>query len=166
MSANEDVEFAAWERIGEEEREDAPAMVFIVTDDDGNVIRQLEGPVGAGFHRVAWDLRYPAHDPWVPESERSEYANPTGVLAAPGTYTVAMYQRIDGELTDLGQQQDFEVVSIRQPTLAGASQTERIAFSRQVDDMLRAARGTLNTLDETLEALEAIRGALSLECAA
>ncbi len=153
---NESVAFADWERLGEEAREDAPAIVFTVSDLQGKVIRHIEGPVEAGFHRVAWDLRYPPVDPWQPEEERSEFANPTGVLAAPGTYQVAMYRRVDGELTDLNQRRQFEVVSVREPTLAGTSQAERIEFSRQVDEMSRAVSGNINTIDEVVGELDVI----------
>jgi len=160
IAQNESVNFPDWDRLGEEEREDAPAIVFTVSDTTGNVIRHIEGPVEAGFHRVAWDLRYPAVDPWTPEEERSEYANPTGVLVAPGTYQVAMYRRVDGELTALNQNEQFEVVSIREPTLPGSSQLERIAFSRQVDEMQLAVSGTIRSIDEVLPQLDAIKEAL------
>ena len=158
--SNESVDFPDWDRLGEEEREDAPAIVFTVSDMEGNVIRHIEGPVEAGFHRVAWDLRYPPVDPWKPEEERDDFDYPTGVLAAPGTYRVAMHRRVDGELTALHQSQQFEVVSVREPTLPGSSQEVRIAFSRQVDEMQRAVSGTVNSIDEILVQLGAIKEAL------
>ncbi len=157
IEQNENVDFPSWDRISDEEREDPPAIVFTVSDTAGNVIRHIEGPVEAGFHRVAWDLRYPAVDPWTPEEERNEFANPTGVLVAPGTYQVAMLQRVDGELTALNQRQQFDVVSVREPTLPGSSQEQRIAFSRQVDEMQRAVSGTLRSIDEVVAQLGAIR---------
>ena len=46
-----------------EAREEDPAVVLTVKDADGNVVRRLTGPVKAGIHRVAWDLRFPAPDP-------------------------------------------------------------------------------------------------------
>ncbi len=157
---NEDVQFASWDRIEEEQLEDGPAMVFTVTDLSGNVIRHIEGPVDAGFHRVTWDLRYPALHPFVPEEERSETDTRVGVLVAPGTYRVSMYRRIDGELTDLNQSQTFEAVSIREPTLPGSSQEERIVFQRQVDEIGRAVAGTVNTIDEVVAELDAIKNVL------
>ena len=157
---NEDVEFASWERIEQEQLEDDPAIVLTVTDLSGNVIRHIEGPVEAGFHRVAWDLRYPALHPFVPESERRETDSRAGVLVAPGTYRVSMHRRVDGELTDLGQSQTFEAVSIRNPTLPGAPQDERIAFQQQVDELSRANAGTIDAIDEVVESLAAIRNVL------
>ncbi|MDX1482834.1 MAG: hypothetical protein R3315_14205, partial [Woeseiaceae bacterium] len=123
-------------------------------------IRQVTGPTGAGFHRVAWDLRYPPLHPFVPEEERENQGNPAGVLVAPGTYRVSMARRVDGELTDLGQSQTFEVVSIREPTLEGTSQDERIAFSQQADELARAVAGTIATIDETAAELTAIKDVL------
>ena len=65
---------------------------------------------------------------------------------AAGKVSSSMQQRIDGELNELGQQQTFEVVSVREPTLPGSSQPERVAFSQQVEEMRRAVNGTLHTV--------------------
>jgi hypothetical protein len=157
---NEDVAFPEWDRIGMEQGEDAPAIVFTVSDQHGNVIRHIEAPAAAGFQRVSWNLRYPIVDPWVPEEERDSNRRAAGVLAAPGTYIVSMHQRVDGELVNLNQTQTFDVVSIREPTLPGSSQERRIAFSRQVDEMRRAASGTIKSVDEVLLQLDAIKEAL------
>jgi len=46
-----------------EDREIDPAVVLTVRDDDGNVIRRVNGAAGKGFHRVAWDLRFPYEGP-------------------------------------------------------------------------------------------------------
>ena len=96
----------------------------------------------------------------MPESERNENDSRVGVLVAPGTYRVSMHQRVNGELTDLGQAQTFDVVSIREPTLPGSPQEERIVFQRQVDEIRRAVGGTIDTIDETVESLAAIRNVL------
>ncbi len=154
--ANENVIFPNWDRLNDEALEDLPAIIFTVTDIDGNVIRHIEAPADAGFRRVNWDLRYPDVSPWVPEEERNPNDSGAGVLAAPGTYKVTMYERIDGVVTALGQAQTFEVESIREPTLAGSSQQERIAFQRRVDEMRRAIDGSLRSIDEVLAQLDAI----------
>ncbi len=160
VSNSRDVDFATLDRLDVEALEDGPAIVFTVIDLDGNVIRNIEAPADAGFQRVNWDLRYPAVNPWQPKAERNENRRAAGVLVAPGTYQVSMHQRIDGELSDLNQAQTFEVVSIREPTLPGSSQQQRIAFQRQVDEINRAVRGTLNSIDEVLTQLGAVEETL------
>ena len=154
---NEDVTMPDWDRLQEEQQEDPPAIIFTVSDTDGNIIRHLEAPAEAGFHRVAWDLRYPALHPFVPESERRETDSRAGVLVAPGSYRVSMHQRVDGRMMDLQQSQTFVAESIRNPTLPGGSQEERIVFQRQVDEVRRAVSGTIGSIDEVLAELAALK---------
>ncbi|MCH7981534.1 MAG: glycosyl hydrolase [Proteobacteria bacterium] len=155
---NENVAFASWGSIRAEELEDEPAIVFTVKNAADEIVRHVEGPVEAGFHRVAWDLRYPAIDPWAPEEERDDSA--LGVLVAPGTFSVSMSKRIDGVLTALNQDQSFDVVSIREPTLAGSTQEQRVIFSGQVDELLRAATGTSEAIDQIIAEIDAIKDVL------
>jgi photosystem II stability/assembly factor-like uncharacterized protein len=158
--AGEDTPYPGWEALEAEAVEDAPAIVLTVTDSGGNVVRRVEGPVEAGFHRISWDLRYPTVDPWIPEEKREvQRWGPVGVLAEPGTYTVSLAKRIDGSLQDLNQTQTFEVKSIRQPTLPGSSQSARVAFSRRADELRRAVGGSVSAIDELLIALTAIKEA-------
>jgi len=160
-SKNEDVEFASWDTILKEQREDEPAIVLMVKNRNGSVVRQIEGPVEAGFHRVSWDLRRPPLEAWVPEEERYSWRGPNkGVLVVPGTFEVSMHKRIDGVLTDLGFSQSFEVESIREPTLAGSTQEQRVVFEVQVDELGRAADGTISAIDEIVEELDAIKEVL------
>jgi hypothetical protein len=164
---NRNVAFPSWERILEEELEDQPAIVFAVADQDGTTVRYIPGSAEAGFHRVAWDLRYPPLDPWLPAEERAmQYGRPTGVLAAPGTYRVDMYRRVDGEWTDMEQSQTFEVVSVREPTLPGSSQDERVAFDRQVDELRRAAEGSVSAIDRIVLELDTVKEVLQSSNAA
>jgi len=158
---NEDVRFPDWDRIVSESREDAPAIVFTVRDADGNVVRHVEGPVEAGFHRVAWGLRYPPVDPWLSKEEREEEDEPRpGVLVAPGTFTVTMHKRVDSVLSDLDQRQTFDVVSIREPTLPGSTQQQRVVFDSQVDELARATQGTIKSIDAIVAELTAAKEVL------
>ena len=160
-SKNEDVEFASWDKILKEQREDEPAIVLMVKNRNGSVVRQIEGPVEAGFHRVSWDLRLPPLEAWVPEDERYSWRGPNkGVLVVPGPFEVSMHKRINGVLTDLGLTQRFEVESIREPTLAGSTQEQRVVFEVQIDELGRAADGTINAIDDIVQELDAIKEVL------
>ena len=54
-----DTPYPGWDELRRERLEEDPAIVFTVRDEAGEVVRRLTGPVKSGFHRVAWDLRYP-----------------------------------------------------------------------------------------------------------
>jgi photosystem II stability/assembly factor-like uncharacterized protein len=158
---NQSVEFASWDTVLKEQREDEPAIVFTVTNRNGSVVRQIEGPVEAGFHRVSWDLRYPELQAWIPEDEREEGGRGSGgVLVVPGTFSVSMHKRVDGVLTDLGQRQSFDVVSIREPTLPGSTQEQRVVFETQIDELIRASDGTVKAIDEIVLELDAVKEVL------
>ena len=59
----EDVFYPSTDSLRAEEREEAPAVLLTVTDEQGNVIRRITGPTGSGFQRATWDFRYPASTP-------------------------------------------------------------------------------------------------------
>ena len=67
--------------------------MLTVSDSAGNVVRRLTGPVEPGFHRVAWDLRYPSPRAWRPDQTDDEWTDTRGFLAAPGSYTLSLAKR-------------------------------------------------------------------------
>jgi photosystem II stability/assembly factor-like uncharacterized protein len=156
-----DTPFPGWATVTAEALEDDPAMVLTVRDEQGAVVRHVEGPVTAGFHRVAWDLRYPNLDPWSdPDEEDSDSTPAVGVLVGPGTFSVSLARRIDGKLEELGQSESFTVVSTREATLPGSSQEARVAFSSQVQQLQRAVKGSVAAIDELVVSTRAIKQAL------
>jgi photosystem II stability/assembly factor-like uncharacterized protein len=152
--------YPGWDAIRAEETEESPAIVLTVTDSEGNIVRRIEGPVKAGFHRVAWDLRYPLSSPWKPESAGQEYIQILGPLAAPGSYRVSIAKRENGQLTHLGMEESFEVVPMRQRGLQGATPEQVVAFSRQLDDLSRQVKGADAAVSSMLTEAGAIKQTL------
>ena len=158
---NENVSFPPFDRIIDELREEDPVALLTVRDSDNNVVRRVTGPAEAGFHRVAWDLRYPSLSAWTPNAEEDYFDSGQGVLVAPGTYSVRLAIRKDGVTTPVGESMPVEVVSIRpDPVLPGSSQEERVVFDQQVDELLRVSDGTQKAIDQTLLELGAAQSAL------
>jgi len=153
----EDTPYPGWDALRQEEIEEAPAIVLTVTDLEGGVIRKIEGPVTAGFHRVAWDLRYALSSPWTPNPETSDYIDIPGPLAAPGRYRVSLAKRINGQLTALGEGQEFEVRPMRERGLAGASPAEVVAFGLRLDDLNRQVSGAVAAITTLLTETSAIK---------
>ena len=154
---NESVDFPSWQRIAAEGLEKEPAVLLTVRDRSGDVIRHVEGPAEAGFHRVAWDLRYPPVEAWTAREEGAEPEEPEpGVLVVPGTYSVSISTLVDGVPVDLEQTQTFEVVSIRTPTFEPNTQEQRVVFESQADELERASTGTVHAIDAVTAELDAI----------
>ncbi len=146
-----DVPFPGWDALKQEMREEEPQVILAVRGSDGKVIRRVKGSAGKGFHRVAWDLRYPALDPirlddsgFVPPWMRDR----SGPLVGPGTYTVSLSSLVNGKETELGQSQSFEVVALGGSTLPEQNPTEVLTFERRTAELLRKAGGAQRRLSE------------------
>ncbi len=160
--AGKDVNYPGWDALRAEDREEAPAILLTVTDEDGNVARRLEGPTGAGFHRVAWDLRYPAANPTdlKPRSGDPWDVGPEGPLAAPGRYTVALAKRVDGVVTPLGQPQTFAAEPLGIAALPAPDRAAVLAFQQKTARLQRAVLGANKAIDETRGRLDHLKVAL------
>ncbi|HKJ17984.1 MAG TPA: hypothetical protein VJ984_11575 [Xanthomonadales bacterium] len=154
-----DTPFPGWDVIRDEDHEESPAMVFTVRDSDGNIVQHVEGSAEAGFHRVAWDLRYPETSPWQRVEPEPTWLGSRGPLAMPGEYTVTMASRIDGRLAELDQQQTFNVVPLRERGIKGAGAETMVAFSRELDDMRRQTSAATTLIGELLVEIDAIKSA-------
>lgn len=149
--AGGNVFYPSWDSLRAEAREEDPAIVLTVTDDHGEVVRRIEAPASAGFHRVAWDLRWASLAPVEATARRrSEWDDtPDGPLAAPGTYHVAMASRVDGVVTPLGEPQAFECAPVGEASLPAKDRAELTAFERRTAKLQRVALGTWRALAET-----------------
>ena len=134
-------------------------MVLTIRNSDGELIRKLEAPATAGFHRIAWDLRYPRSKPWTKE-KGDEYIVFPGPLAAPGDYVVSMAIRTNGVLEDTGQQSSIHVKLMRQNSLATASAEDVVAFGRRLDNLSRQGDGADSAIKALLLELGAIKKTL------
>ncbi|MHB8054025.1 MAG: WD40/YVTN/BNR-like repeat-containing protein [Candidatus Aminicenantales bacterium] len=156
------VTFAGWDALRKEENEEKPEIILTVAAEDGSVVRRLSVPAGAGLHRVAWNLRYPAVDPTQLESaarEMWEY-EPTGPLAVPGTYTVSLAKKIDGGLTPLVGPQTFAVESLGLASLPEKDKAALLGFQKKAGELQRAMEGAATAADDALKTMAYIRKAL------
>jgi photosystem II stability/assembly factor-like uncharacterized protein len=160
--AGQDVFYPPWDSLKAEDREEAPAVQLTVTDPEGRVVRRLTGPVTAGIHRVAWDLRYPAPNPPRPgadstDQEEGFFGTPRGPYVVPGTYRVSLARRVDGVVTPLGEPQAFDVYLLD----TGAARTpEVLAFQHKAWQLLRAVLGANAAATEIMNRVQQLKRAV------
>jgi hypothetical protein len=161
---NEPMKIPPLEQLRAEEREVEPAVVMIVADEEGNVVRRVTGPVKAGFHRVAWDLRYPPPSPVeLKEPEPNPFSPPPpGPLAAPGKYTVRIAKRVDGTETVVGTPQTFNVVPLYLPIMQESDRAAVLDFQKRAARLQRAVMGADKATADALTRVKYIRKALDL----
>ncbi|NDY96524.1 VPS10 domain-containing protein [Wenzhouxiangella limi] len=157
IAARADVQFPDWERIEAEQRQPDPAVLLTVRDGEGNVVRRLQGPASAGLHRVAWDLRYP---PPNAVGASGGWGEPEGFMVVPGTYSVELAKRIDGEVTALAGPREFEVVRMRSGALDGAEPAETVAFWKRLSSLMRQVSAANRAIEMAHDKLDAMATAL------
>jgi photosystem II stability/assembly factor-like uncharacterized protein len=163
VKKSEDVFYPSWEDLKAEDREEDPAILLTIADEEGHAIRTLTGPVTAGFSRVSWDLRFPPPDPTdlSPPPDDDPFRDvPRGPLAAPGRYKVAMAKRVDGKVTPLGEAQTFEAVPLGTATLAAKDRAALLAFQRKTANLQRAVLGAASAAEEAGKQLDHLKQAL------
>jgi hypothetical protein len=133
-----------------------------VSDEEGNVIRRVSGPVKAGFHRVAWDLRYPPPSPIeLKEPEPDVFSPPPGgPLVVPGKYTVGIVKRVDGVEIPLGPSQTFNVVPLYLSIMQESDRAAVIEFQKKAAALQRTVMGASKATKEALTRIQYVRRAL------
>jgi photosystem II stability/assembly factor-like uncharacterized protein len=161
--SGEDNPYPSWDALRAEATEEAPSVLFVVRDADGNEVRTIAGEAGKGFHRTAWDLRRPAPDPvsLEPAGFRAPWdAAPKGPLVAPGDYSVTMLVRQDGELRPVGEPQSFTVKLLPRGQFRPDSMDDHAAAMADASNLIRAVQGAQRSLGEMMTRVEHLRVAL------
>ena len=132
------IEFPGWKELEDERRDNGSAVWLTVKDDEGNVVRRIAGETKKGFHRTAWDLRYPQPDAikLIPDPPPMWPEPATGQMCAPGTYTVSLSTIVDGKVTEHGEQ-SFTVKPLRSGALEGAAAEDVAQFWREYESAVR-----------------------------
>jgi hypothetical protein len=146
-----DTPYPSWDALRREDREEAPAIVLTVKDEAGKVVQRIEGPTAKGYHRVAWNMRYPAPDPvnLKPDSNLAPWQSPPqGPLALPGDYSVTLSKRVGGGLTELSSAQAFALKPLFEGGLVTDDRKAVLDFQLQTADLYRAVTGADAAMDE------------------
>jgi len=156
---NKNVPFPGWDSVESERRQEDPAILLVVKDNQGNVVRRVVGKAQKGFHRVAWDLRYPSFEA-IELKENPNNSDPTGVLASPGEYTVTLVKQLDGTVTQLSSPVSFKVVPMRKGALESAPLETVTAFWQDLANLYRSISAARITIAKNLSKVDYIKKAL------
>jgi len=161
---NEPVYYPSWDDLRAEDREIDPAIILTVRDADGAVVRRFGGPSSEGFHRVAWDLRYPDNSPVNlhrsgPETPWDDI--PAGPYAMPGTYSVTVSKRVQGEETVLAGPVEFNTRLLGNNGTQTNDFAASLAFQTEAAELNRAIQGASRTIGDANNRLKHIRQAIN-----
>jgi hypothetical protein len=160
---NQVLPYPSNDELRAEAQEPKPEVYFLVYDDSGQPIRRIEGGTDAGFQRAAWDLRYPAARVKKQQEESEEdfpAAADQGQLVVPGSYSVRMFEKIDGVLSEVAGPQSFKVSTENSESMSAADRKVQEQFLNKVARLYRALYGATRTAEDVQDRLKQIREAL------
>ena len=150
---NKDIPFPGWEALDAELNESKPEIVLIIKDANGKTVEQISAPFAKGINRVNWSLNVKLPTA-IKTSAKNNYSD-IRTMAEPGTYSVSMYKRIDGVLTDLNQKQSFEVERIRKNTLTNPLASEHKEYYKSIAALTKKVRTYEHKFDKASKRVEA-----------
>jgi len=161
---NETLPYPSNDELRAEAQEAKPEVYFVVYDESGAAIRRVDGSTDAGFQRAAWDLRYPAGRLHAngEEGEDGDFPDATsqGPLVLSGAYSVRMFAKVGGVVTEVARPQGFKVATEGSTSMNAADRTAQEDFLRRTARLYRAVNGALRTGQDVESRLKQIREAL------
>ncbi len=160
---NQTLPYPSNDELRAEAQEPTPELYFMVYDKSGTPIRRVDGSTDEGFQRTAWDLRYPAarvHEHAEGAEEDFPDSADQGPLVFSGNYSVRMFEKIDGVVTELGTPQSFKVATEGSASMSASDYTAQEEFLLKVGRLYRAVYGAVQTAQDVQSRLKTIREAL------
>jgi photosystem II stability/assembly factor-like uncharacterized protein len=126
------------EEFRAEEEEEAPQLIFTITDAGGAVIRKLTAPAGPGMRRIDWDLRSAPYSIPLGNAQGGRGGGGffggggnAGPLVMPGKYKVSMAMLFDGKTTQLAGPAEFTVIPEGIEPMSATDHAELMAFANK-----------------------------------
>ncbi len=148
-----DTPYPSWDTLKEEDREQAPTVTLTVRDSAGELVRRLKGSTSSGIHRVTWDFRYRGFGSLHLQSDGY------GPMAVPGTYTVSVEKRVDGQVTELVEPTPFDVQPLGLSSMNERDRKKTLAFQKETGALQRAVMGAYRVAQEMDEQLKYMKRA-------
>jgi hypothetical protein len=154
--------YPSHDALRSEAEEPKPEVYLMVYDESGAPVRRVDASASEGFHRVAWDLRYPTSSETEEEHPGEQWlpAAAVGPLVLPGKYSARLFKRVDDVVTELGGPQSFALVADGTAGMAPADRAAQQDFNHRVSRLYRAVSGAINSANDVQNRLKAIRKAL------
>lgn len=162
---NQDTPYPSWDALRAEDTEDAPVVFAEIKNSDGDVVVRLPAKNNKGFHRLTWNMRYPAPDQVKlnkPSFVPYWVSDPMGALATPGDYQVTLYKRQAGELTALGVSQTMTLKRLENSPELTSDPAALLAFQQELSELQRQVNNMGGQLSEVKNRIKHLKAAHNL----
>jgi len=151
------IDYPTNQALIDEDKEEAPYLIFNIMNENNNIVRTLTSPVKTGINRITWDLRYPDMSP---VGSWTDANNHSGTPVLPGKYKVTVMKSIDGVITQLSDTVSFITKVLNNVTLAAKDRAALVEFQQKTARLQRGIYGTGRLIGEMKNDLTLIKKSL------
>lgn len=149
-----DVQYPDWDELKAEAQEEASTRLFVIRDNEGEIVNTISASSSKGMHRTTWDYRYGGMG--IISTGRGSGRGP---MALPGKYTVELVNSVAGEKTILVKATEFEVEPLGLDGVKNEDRSEILAFQKQTAKLQHAIMAALQVANDAEERLAYIKKA-------
>ena len=153
------ISYPSSEALREEDNETKPYLIFTIRDQAGIVVRQLTANPSTGINRMVWDLRLPDTSP---VGEKTNTNKHSGLLIAPGIYSVSLSLIADNQVKLLVPPVNFNVKPLRNHSIPVAKANETAEFNKKIQELQRIIYGANNYSNAVNSRIESIKNVLKV----
>ncbi len=159
LKDGEKLKYPSFDELRAEDLEESAYLLFSISDDQGNHIRNIKAPYKAGLNRVVWDLKYADASPITSKTDPNSIEG-VHALVLPGKYTVSMKEVIDGKVNDLASAAEINVKLLANYGTPETEYKENIAFRRTIQSLQQEVFGFDKVLAEANDKVKAMKNAV------
>ena len=153
--------------LNAEEKETKPYLIFTITDDHNNIVKQMYKSASKGVNRINWNFTYEGINPVmttkyepVPSSGGRRGGGGGGIQMMPGTYKVALSLYAKGVIKELSAAVPFVCKPLGLATFQATDQNAKAAWIKDASEFSRVMYGTMNYTSELLNNVNAAMQAI------
>ncbi|MBL7812602.1 MAG: glycosyl hydrolase [Bacteroidetes bacterium] len=156
--AKKNVYYPPADSIRMEAQEEAPFLLFIITDKNNKEVRRLKAPAAKGMGKITWNLCYESTGPL---NHRNPGNNEDDApFVNPGTYKIQLYVVQNGKQTALGAAQTIECDYLQPVTPTGITGDERDQLVREIAELRRRVSGAGEFMNQIRQNVTEIKKAV------
>jgi len=153
--------------LNSEEKEIKPYLIFTITDDHNNIVKQMYKSAAKGVNRITWNFTYEGINPVtttkyepVPSTSGRRGGGGGGIQMMPGTYNVSLSLYAKGEIKELAGAVPFVCKPLGIATFQATDLNAKAAWIKDASDFSRVMYGTMNYTGELLNNVNAAMQAI------
>jgi photosystem II stability/assembly factor-like uncharacterized protein len=135
------------------EKKELPSyLIFTITDDQGNFVRELRTGLSKGMGRIVWDMQYPAtYSVNAREANETSGLPSSGIEVVPGTYHVSLAKNVKGVITQLAGPVSFTVKLLNNESLPATNFAELATYKKKAIELNGAVSAVASAIGDMQE---------------